>query len=336
VRLGIALMARWGGLEEWIPRFATAAAAGFGFVGVSDSQSVVMDAWAVLGRVSTVVTDALVGPFVTNTLTRHPAVTASAAASIDALTGGRTVLAIGRGGSAADNLSAKPSPVASTRQYLAALRALMDGTPAVYDDHELHTGWVPRPVPILVSASGPRMLELAGAYGDGIVFTGGCAPDLVADAAGVARAAAARAGRDPDRLEVWVLARASARADRDQALEDVEPLLSSAFHNIRPDDPWVPEDLRPRLAEMARRYDATRHVQSGPNVAVMRELGLTEYLADRFALVGTADECIAKLRSLERAGATCVVVSDAVPDPDAVIQGFGRDVVPAFGRPETN
>lgn len=93
------------------------------------------------------------GPGVTNPITRHPAVTAAAIATLQIESGGRAVLVLGRGDSAVLTLGLRP---ASTRVLEAALSTL---------DTCLHgqatpMGWVTpfamREVPISVAATGRR------------------------------------------------------------------------------------------------------------------------------------------------------------------------------------
>ena len=55
---------------------------------------------------------------VTNLVTRHPSITASAAASVDAAAGGRTILGIGAGHSGVANVGGAPSRPADLREGL--------------------------------------------------------------------------------------------------------------------------------------------------------------------------------------------------------------------------
>ncbi|HKB24623.1 MAG TPA: LLM class flavin-dependent oxidoreductase, partial [Methylomirabilota bacterium] len=70
---------------------------GFDWLGVADSQSVFRELYVALALAALNTSRARVGPLVTNPLTRHLVVTASAIASVDELSGGRAVLGIGSG-----------------------------------------------------------------------------------------------------------------------------------------------------------------------------------------------------------------------------------------------
>jgi alkanesulfonate monooxygenase SsuD/methylene tetrahydromethanopterin reductase-like flavin-dependent oxidoreductase (luciferase family) len=180
------------------------------------------------------------------------------------------------------------------------------------------------------------MLALAGETCDGIVFTGGVEPQRVRRALDEVAAAAVAAGRDPAGIQCWQLLRTSVRDDADHALDDIKPLLSSAFHNLRGDDPTIPDRVRPALSRMAERYDARQHVKPGPNVNVdlMEDLGLTEYLASRFGVYGTPASVADQLRSLAEAGVSRFIVPDVgALDPMITIRRFGLEVMPLCRGP---
>ena len=66
---------------------------------------------------------------VTNLVTRHPAITASAAASVDAAAGGRTILGIGAGHSGVANVGGARSSAADLREGLASSRSRSPARP---------------------------------------------------------------------------------------------------------------------------------------------------------------------------------------------------------------
>ena len=65
------------------------------------------------------------GTFVTNPLTRHPAVTAGAIASINELSDGRAFLGIGTGDSAVYNVGLKAARLAEFREALEAIKGFL-------------------------------------------------------------------------------------------------------------------------------------------------------------------------------------------------------------------
>ena len=97
-------------------------ALGYDAVLFTDSQCRAPDVWSALGAATAETSQVLLGPGVTNTVTRDPAVVASAAASIHKLSGGRVVLPIGRGDSAAHFIGKKPESLREFDRKVAAIK----------------------------------------------------------------------------------------------------------------------------------------------------------------------------------------------------------------------
>ena len=96
---------------------------GFDLLGVADSQSVFRELYVALTLAALNTRRVRLGPLVTNPLTRHLVVTASAISSIDELSGGRAMLGIGSGDSAIFTLGAPPATVAGLEDAAGTLAA---------------------------------------------------------------------------------------------------------------------------------------------------------------------------------------------------------------------
>ncbi len=123
------------------------------------------------------------GTAVTNPITRHPAVTATAATTIDAVSEGRFRLGIGAGDRPLLALGSKPSTLARLEAAIGAMRQLwtgkhvtMEGPGFVLDDAHMREP-AEREVPIYMSCSGPKTLELAGRVADGVILLAGLHPE---------------------------------------------------------------------------------------------------------------------------------------------------------------
>jgi len=118
-----------------------------------------------------------IGTAIAVTSPRHPVTTAAEALTLQAAAGG---LVLGLGPSHAwyvrDQLGlGYTSPLRHTREYLTVVRALLHGEPVRHDGEFFTVDTrldITAPAPgLLLSALGPRMLELARELADGVVVT---------------------------------------------------------------------------------------------------------------------------------------------------------------------
>ncbi len=112
--------------------------------------------------------------------TVHPVQMAMAAATLDEYFPGRVALCLGVGAPA--DLKAveinEAKPLKAMREAMELSRALLDGDRVTYlgqvfrtNGRSLASGR--RPVPLILAASGPQMLELAGSLADGVLISAG-------------------------------------------------------------------------------------------------------------------------------------------------------------------
>ena len=132
---------------------------GFDMVGIADTPGNAMDPWVAMTLAASVTSRIPLATCVTNLVTRHPSVTASAAASLDVVSGARSVLGIGAGHSGVANVGSVPAGPSSLREGLIFLRAALSGRPASWRGATTHLPWVRRPVPVYAAASGPQALR---------------------------------------------------------------------------------------------------------------------------------------------------------------------------------
>jgi alkanesulfonate monooxygenase SsuD/methylene tetrahydromethanopterin reductase-like flavin-dependent oxidoreductase (luciferase family) len=155
-----------------------------------------------------------VGTAVANAGARHPAVTAMTALTMAQAYDGRFTLGLGVANRLLNEelLGAPPAPpLAYMREYVAVLRAVLTGDTGRVDGTVFRVGPLTpdRPadgatVPVLLAGLLPRMLELAGEVGDGVILNLATVARLPAVLASVA-AGARRAGRDPADVPVACL-----------------------------------------------------------------------------------------------------------------------------------
>lgn len=190
------------GTEFWLHAFPTpgrtaadavaAEEAGFAGMLVADSTMLVADPYLELLLAARETRRLRLGPGVTNPVTRHPAVTAAAIATLQIESGGRAELVLGRGDSAVLQLGLRPAKTAVLEAALTTLDTCLHGpaTPMRWI-----TPFAMPPVPIAVAATGPATIALGARSTGRIDLTVGADPERVAHAVAVARSAAPAGSR---------------------------------------------------------------------------------------------------------------------------------------------
>ena len=302
---------------------------GFDYFTLADSQSFCFDVYVGLTLAALETKRVGLGTTVTNPLTRHPVVTIGASASIDHLSGGRTFIGVGSGDSSVFSIGVPPAKVGDLRAFLIAARALMRGERADYLGRTIHTRWVTRPMPLVLAAAGPKTLQLAGELADVALINTGLTPELVEIARSHVRAGERAAGRPVGSVPLWAFAHCRIADTREEAIEQVKgPLTSSARHVFRGglDGKGIPAALRDRIAQYQEEYDHAGHWSEGRNLTLAKELGVQDYFVERFAIIGTPQECLAKTRALERQGLDGIFLAMGVHQR-IVLERFSREVI---------
>jgi 5,10-methylenetetrahydromethanopterin reductase len=309
--------------------------AGFDVLGIADSQSLYRDVYICATLCALKTRRVRFGPRVINPLTRHPAVAACAAASLEEMAPGRTFLGIGTGDSATYNLGLGAATHTQLREYVRAVRELLAHGETLYEGRRSVFTWArPAHLPIYVAASGPRTLRLAGEIADGVVINTGLEPNIIRDSILQIQSGARAANRDPSAIDLWWLPLCNVRDSREQALSEIRMSLASAGSHLSrftTEGKHIPPERLEAVHELGRRYQFDAHDKpGGPNVGLVDELSLRDYLAERFAIAGTPADCIDKIKRVAAAGATNLWMSVHFEDKVSFIQRWAAEVMPAF------
>jgi 5,10-methylenetetrahydromethanopterin reductase len=323
-----------------VPQLARAAErAGFSALRVGDMQSTHREMYCALTLIGANTSRVQFGPGVTNPVTRHPAVAASAIATLQEFSGGRVVLGIGTGDSAVHNLGAEPATLADLEEYIRAIRALHETGRAEYRGSTLVLDWWSGgAIPIIVSAHGPRMLRLAGRVADAVVVGIGMGPLAREYAAEQIARGAREAGRDAAEIDTWYLSYLNIASSPQEAAKQVGSALAvggnllgrSAARSI------IPETLRPRFEELASRYSYLQHAgaaASNPNAHLIDELGLRDHLAEEFGVFGDPTDVRARLQELGKQGVVRHWGGYVLPDLEQFFERWRLGVREASHQP---
>jgi 5,10-methylenetetrahydromethanopterin reductase len=124
---------------------------GYAMIGIADTPGNAMDPWVSATIVARASRRARIALCVTNLLTRHPAVTAAAIASLDHVSNGRAVLGIGAGHSGTRNIGLAKSNAEELAQGVTFIKTLLARRPANLGTTAAHLPWVKRAPPVFLA-----------------------------------------------------------------------------------------------------------------------------------------------------------------------------------------
>jgi len=279
-----------------------------------------------------------IGMCVTNPVTREPAVTASAHATLQDISGGRTVMGMGRGDSAVRMMGRKPTPIAEFERRLAMIKDFMNGRPVVWEGHEMVLAWAAElpEIPLYVAGYGPRALGVAGRVGDGVIIQL-ADPTIIEWTMATARRAAAEAGRDPAALRCLVCAPSKVDDDLARAREQVRWFPAMVGNHVADiirvhgENSDVPRALTDYITGRDA-YDYRDHSRQGAAHGGF----VPDEICDRFCVIGPAAHIVEKLRGLEAIGVDEWIVYLMTEGQEETLDAYGREIIPAvnsYSRP---
>ncbi|QYZ79108.1 5,10-methylenetetrahydromethanopterin reductase [Methanofollis formosanus] len=270
------------------------------------------------------------GPGIMNTFTDTPAAIASFMCTLNEISDGRAVLGIGPG-----DLSTLPKlaihgekPVARLKEGVQQIRALCAGEEVKktgemqffdYDGAKLTGVQLPgkKGIPVYIGAQGPKMLELAGAMGEGSLINASNPKDFEI-AIPIIKKAQEAAGRKKHDVGAYT----AMSIDKNEKKARNAAKIVAAF---------IAAGSPPALLE--------RHGLDAGNVAAIKDaLGRFDFKAvgglvtdaeiDAFTIAGTPDMVVQKCEDLRAAGVTQIIFGSPLgPDMTNSIRLLGKYVV---------
>jgi len=270
---------------------------------------------------------------VTNPGTRDPTVTASFHATLNTIVPGRVVVMIGRGDSARRTIGLDPVKIAEFEAATALIRDMANGRAVTWNDREIVLEWAQGhpEIPVWVAGYGPRALGVAGRQADGVVIQL-ADPDIIDWIMGQARAAAEAAGRAPLHLAPIVCAPVALGDD-----------LAAGRDAVR----WFPAMVGNHVADLLKRYDQSTLPESLTSYLGRREFYdyaahsrqgakhgdfVDDETCDRFCILGTIEDHIAKLRTLEGHGVEQFNIYLMTGAQEEILRAYGEHIIPLFKR----
>ena len=305
---------------------------GFEYGWTYDSHILWQESYALLAIAGTQTERIKLGHCVTNPGIRDPTITASWYATMHDITNGRMVMGIGRGDSSRRVVGLKPVKVDEFERRLRMIKDLMNGRPVEWNGKELELKWVRKElpdIPMHVAGYGPRALGVAGRVGDGVIIQL-ADPQIIQWIMDTARKAAEEEGRDPDALQCIVCAPSHVSDDLADAREQVRWFPAMVSNHVfdllsKHDKSELPATLTESVERMEReRYDYSEHSRVGAKHGQQ----VSDETCDRFCVLGTVEEHVAKLRRLEQAGVDQWNIYLMTRDQERTLEVYGSEIIP--------
>jgi alkanesulfonate monooxygenase SsuD/methylene tetrahydromethanopterin reductase-like flavin-dependent oxidoreductase (luciferase family) len=331
---------------------------GYSHAWLADSHMIWSDPYACLALAADRTSRIQLGTGVAVAATRPAPVTAASIATINRLAPGRTFLGIGTGNTAMRIMGHKPMPIAEFDRYLTELRPLLAG-------EESEVAWRGRtspirhimpgdgfvdfehPIPLYVSGFGPKSLGLAGKHGDGAVLSIPPDPAFMDRVWGPVERGANEAGVSIDRdayltcsLTTIVVTEPGEATDSERVKDLCGAFAIASLHysydqfrnyGRTPSGPvaevWDEYRSVVEQVEPERRH---QRVHAGHNCWVLPEERqfLTRELLEATCLIGTRDQLIERLRSLDDAGLDQIMILPPFDPRFEVLETVGTEILP--------
>jgi 5,10-methylenetetrahydromethanopterin reductase len=271
------------------------------------------------------------GPGVTNPYLVHPVMTAQSVASLNEVAPGRVICGLGAGDRTTLDMVGTPmkAPLRTVREAVEVIRRQLAREKGEYAGRKFKTSAgarfnfkVNQPIPIYIGAQGPKMLQLAGAIGDGALVNASH-PDDIERAVKLIKKGAETAGRKTDEIDIAAYTSFSVAENEKKARKPVVPVVAYIVAGSPPtilEKHGIPVEKADQIrSDLANRKwaEAFGAVDSG--------------MIDAFTVCGSPEQCTEKIESLFKTGITHFVTGSPLgPNVRGAIDLFGEEVLPHF------
>ena len=308
-----------------------------------DSQFLWRNVWATLALVATKTSKIGLGTAVTNFETRHVAVTAAAASTIEELAPHRLRVGFGTGDSAVKTLGLRPTALDRMRENIGLFRQLtasekvIFGTSGDYAHREMLLSTAPGyQLPVYMAASGPKALTLAGELCDGVIILAGVAPDLIRRSLDRIDEGARKSGRTLADIDLWLAAHAFITSDRTTAARMVKPLCvtsaqlgaSAALESVGIDI-TVPKVVPGIYPDVTHAVDWDAAIRGSDDYVTNEQ---ADIYARNFTFAGTPQDVIGRIEAAAELGVNSFYVQGPLSYelPVSQLESFRDQIIPHF------
>src|SRR5437763_1675189 len=212
------------------------------------------------------------------------------------------------------------------------IKDFMNGRAVDWNGKELQLEWALKEpeLPLYIAGYGPKALAVAGRVSDGVIIQL-ADPVIVEWIMATARKAAEEAGRDPDALECIVGAPSHVSDDLADAREQVRwfpAMVSNHVMDLIERYGWdsdIPKELTD-FVKTREFYDYKDHSRVGAKHGEF----VTNEICDRFCVLGTVEDAVAKLKELESIGVDQYDVYLMTEGQEQTLETYGKEIIPRF------
>jgi probable F420-dependent oxidoreductase len=305
---------------------------GFSHAWTFDSHVLWQEPFVIYSQILAATEDMIVGPMVTNPGTRDWTVTASLFATLNDMFGERTICGMGRGDSALRYIGRSPTTLATMVESMKVIKALVAGEEITYNDKKLSIPWIGDGwnLPMWVAGYGPKALDTVGRHADGYILQL-ADPQVLEWTMTAVQEAAADEGRDPDEIDMCVVAPAYVGDDLAHQREQLRWFGGMVGNHVADmvkrygeDSSMVPKALSDYIRDREG-YDYDHHGKAGnPSTDFV-----PDEIVDRFCVLGPAEAHIEKLSQLRDMGVDHFGIYLMHDDQEGTLDAYGESVIPA-------
>ena len=304
-----------------------------GFEAVWQAESrLVRDAIVPMAAYAAVTERLKVGSGVINNWTRNIGLLAATFLTLDDLAPDRIICGIGAWWDPlARNVGIdRRKPLQAMRETVEVLRRLLNMERVTYHGEFVHVDGIeldvvhgrrePRHVPIMIGATGDKMMEMTGEIADGCVLNYCVPPEYNINALQLLEAGAKKAGRSLKDLDTPQLVVCSVDHDHDRAIDTTRELLTQYLAQ------------QPHIAKASGVSDEVVHeIQSTLGWPATKEQikrakhFVPEELILRISASGTPEEARTKVNEYSKHGCTCPILYPVGGDVKLLIDTFAQN-----------
>lgn len=320
-------------VQEAVERARLAESLGFEAIFFADSHMNNVDPFQVMAMCAVQTKKIRLGTAVTNMVYRDPTVLANSFATVNEISEGRAMIGMGTGDGPIYSLGRTATRLVDFEAGLRTIRDLLhDRGISVPKTKERATGGTvtlkvgKRPVPIYISAEGPRTLRVVGRVCDGVILGTGFDLQVLEWARARIAEGAKEAGRNLAEIDIMPAGMICVDDDGDVARRRVRSRLANrAHHNFRFTMETVPERELAGVNRFMDAFDISKPIEE----RVDPEL-VTDYLVQRFTIAGTPEECLARIKSLETAGVKRLLLTPPNAIYNQVMEAWGKRIIACY------